>query len=222
MSTPEGEGDAPRPPAVRASDAERNRVVAALRDAAGEGRLTLEELAERLDAALGATTREELERLTADLPAATGAVQPAARAHEWVVGIMGGGNRKGRWHVARRTTVVNVMGGADLDLRDALVDGTEIEIVVFSLMGGSDIVVPEGVAVDLGGFAFMGGNDLRISGPRPRPGAPVVRVRAYSVMGGTDVKTKPARHPSSLEPPRPPGPAQPPGPQPPQPPEPPG
>jgi hypothetical protein len=210
MSTPQGEGDAPRTPTVRASDAERDRVATALRDAAGDGRLTLEELAERLDAALGATTREELERLTADLPAATGAAQPATRASEWVIGIMGGGSRKGRWHVARRTTVVNIMGGADLDLRDALVEGTEIEIVVFSLMGGSDIVVPEGVAVDLGGFAFMGGNDLRVSGARPHPGAPVVRVRAYSVMGGTDVTTKPTEHASRGRPPQPPHPLGPP------------
>jgi hypothetical protein len=200
-TTPEGQGGGPGMPAVRASDAERDRAATALRDAAGEGRLTLEELAERLDAAIGATTREELESLTADLPVSTTAAAPAAaRAHEWVVGILGGGNRKGRWHVARRTTVVNVMGGADLDLRDALVDGAEIEIVVLSLMGGSDIVVPEGVAVDLGGFAVMGGNDLKATGPRPRRGAPVVRVRAYSVMGGTDVRTKPSEHPSGPRP----------------------
>jgi hypothetical protein len=77
-------------------------------------------------------------------------------------------------------------------------------------MGGSDIVVPEGVAVDLGGFAVMGGNDLRVSGPRPRPGAPVVRVRAYSVMGGTDVKTKPAERASRGRLPQPPPPPEPP------------
>jgi hypothetical protein len=60
-------------------------------------------------------------------------------------------------------------------------------------MGGSDIIVPEGVEVELEGFAVMGGNDLKVEGPPPRPGAPVVRVRAYSLMGGTDLKTKTAR-----------------------------
>lgn len=56
-------------------------------------------------------------------------------------------------------------------------------------MGGSDIFVPEGVHVELSGLAVMGGNDLRLEGrPPPAPGAPVARVRAYSVMGGTDVK----------------------------------
>lgn len=106
---------------------------------------------------------------------------------------MGGGDRKGRWRIAARSTVVNVMGGADLDLRDALIDSNETVITVISVMGGSDIIVPEGVDVQLGGFAVMGGNDFEIEGPRPGPGAPVVRVRAFSLMGGTDVKTKPRR-----------------------------
>jgi len=162
-----------------------------LRTAAGDGRLTLEELAERVEGALAAKTGEALERLTADLPA------PAPEGHRagkrWIVGIMGGGDHKGRWRIASRATVVNVMGGADLDLRDALIDSNETVITVVSVMGGSDIIVPEGVEVELEGFPIMGGNDLKLEGPRPRPGAPVVRVRAFSLMGGTDVKTKPAR-----------------------------
>jgi hypothetical protein len=60
-------------------------------------------------------------------------------------------------------------------------------------MGGSDIIVPEGVDVRMGGFALMGGNDLELDGPPPPPGAPIVRVRAFSLMGGTDVKTEPRR-----------------------------
>ncbi len=107
-----------------------------------------------------------------------------------MIGIMGGGTQRGRWRIARRSNVVNLMGGADLDLTEAVVDGTEIEIRVWSLMGGSDIVVPENVNVELTGFALMGGNDLKLEGPPAGPGAPLVRVRAYSVMGGTDVKRK--------------------------------
>jgi hypothetical protein len=103
---------------------------------------------------------------------------------------MGGGKHRGRWRIGSRCTVVNVMGGADLDLTEAIVEGAETEIRVFSLMGGSNIVVPDGVNVELGGFAFMGGNDLKTkAGARPQPGAPSVRVRAYSVMGGTDVRS---------------------------------
>jgi Domain of unknown function (DUF1707)/Cell wall-active antibiotics response 4TMS YvqF len=178
-------------PAIRASDAEREAAVTRLRTAAGEGRLALEELAERLERAFAAVTRDELEVLTRDLPEERPDELPVARSRRWVVGIMGGGTQKGRWRIASECTVVNVMGGADLDLTGAVVEGPETVIRVFSLMGGSDIVVPDGVHVELSGFAFMGGNDLRLENrPPPPPGAPVVRVRAWSIMGGTDVKRR--------------------------------
>jgi hypothetical protein len=180
---------------VRASDAEREHTVEALRTAAADGRLSLEELAERLEGALSARTREALEPLTADLPEPARETRPSRGASRWTLGIMGSGDRKGRWRIAARFTVVNVMGGADLDLREARLESSETVITVFSVMGGSNVVVPEGVEVDLGGFAVMGGNRLRLEGSRPRPGAPLIRVRAYSVMGGTDVKTKPSRRP---------------------------
>ncbi|MEA2228022.1 MAG: hypothetical protein QOF04_1652 [Solirubrobacteraceae bacterium] len=183
---------------MRASDAEREAVVDRLRAAAEEGRLTFEELAERIDAAYGATTLDDLEPLTADLPAAAAAPAgvpggrlPAPRTvSSLVLGILGGGDRRGRWRVPERMTVVNVMGGADLDLREAALSGPEVEITVWSLMGGSDVVVPEGVHVELGGFALLGANDLKLTGPEPAPGAPVIRVRAWSLMGATHVKTK--------------------------------
>jgi hypothetical protein len=202
---------------TRASDAEREAVVARLRDAAAEGRLTVEELAERIEAAYAARTRDELEALTADLPAPAPGASPAAAAPgmpvssagspgpSLVLGILGGGDRRGRWRVPERMTVVNVLGGADLDLRDATLAAPEVEITVFSILGGSDVIVPEGVHVELDGFALLGGNDLKLSGPEPPPGAPVVRVRAWSLLGGTDVKTKTSRRRHGLpEPPEPP------------------
>jgi hypothetical protein len=75
------------------------------------------------------------------------------------------------------------------------------------VLGGSDVIVPEGVHVELGGFAVLGGNDLKLTGPPPPPGAPVVRVRAWSLLGGTDVKTQTSRRrrhglPEPPEPPR--------------------
>jgi hypothetical protein len=162
-----------------------------LRAAAGDGRLTLEELAERIEGALVAKTREALDALTADLPTTAVSAEPGREGTRWTVSVMSGNDRKGRWRIAARSTVVNVMGGSDLDLRDALIDAPETVITVISVMGGSDIIVPEGVDVRMGGFAVMGGNDLEVDGPPPPPGAPIVHVRAFSLMGGTDVKVKP-------------------------------
>ncbi len=195
-------------PAIRASDEEREAVVTRLRTAAGEGRLALDELAQRLDRALTAVMRAELEPLTTDLPEQSAPAPSTAKARSWIVGIMGGGDHRGRWRIASRCTVVNLMGGANLDLTDAIVQGSETEIRVFSLMGGSNIIVPGGVHVALTGFALMGGNDLRLQDTPPPPsGAPVVHVRAYSIMGGTDVKlsttvrARPPRLPGASPPP---------------------
>jgi Domain of unknown function (DUF1707) len=76
-------GDDAPVPAVRASDAEREAAIGRLRDAAAEGRLTFEELAERVELAASAVTRSDLEALTDDLPAEPPA-HTRARAHPGV------------------------------------------------------------------------------------------------------------------------------------------
>ncbi len=105
-----------------------------LRRAVSDGQLTVEELEERAPSAYAARTRRELERLTADLsvepphdaaPAPTEAARDGVGASEgqggtrWVVSIMGGHDKRGRWRLAPRCTVLNIMGGSDIDLNDA-------------------------------------------------------------------------------------------------------
>jgi hypothetical protein len=192
---------------TRASDSEREETVVRLREAAAEGRLTVEELGTRIDAAYAATTQAELEPLTEDLPALASssmAVEGGGGGTRFLLGVFGGGDRRGRWRVAERVTVVNVFGGADLDLREATLAAPEVRITVVSVFGGSDIVVPEGVHVELSSFALFGGDDLRLEGPEPPPGAPVVRVRTVSIFGGTDVKTRRGRRRGGLPFPPPP------------------
>jgi Domain of unknown function (DUF1707) len=188
----------PQPlPAQRASDADRERTATLLREAAGDGRLTVEELGERLDAAYAARTTTELEPLLADVrdPADAAAghaqplpVRPGPGATRWIVSLLGGNDRKGRWRIAPRCTVVNVMGGSDLDLHDAELAAQRVELRVFSFMGGSDIRVPEGLDVEVSKFALMGGNDVDLGPQRPRTGGPAVRIRLLSIMGGSNVK----------------------------------
>jgi hypothetical protein len=180
---------------TRASDAEREATVARLREAAAEGRLTVEELDERIDAAYAASTRAELEPLTADLPEGalpSGRVE-AGGGTSFLLGVLGAGDRRGRWRVAENVTVINVLGGADLDLREATLAAREVTIRVFSILGGSDIIVPDDVQVELSSFALLGGDELKLEGPEPPPGAPVVHVRTFSILGGTDVKTRRGR-----------------------------
>lgn len=199
MDEPAGD-PTPPPPELRAGDADRERAADLLRAAAGEGRLSVEELDERLAGAYASTTRRELEALVADVvpgPAGQALDAPASRrvavrrgegGSRWIVAVMGGNDRTGRWRLARRCTVLNVMGGSDLDLNDVELADDHVTLTVISIMGGSDIYVPPGLHVEVSRFALMGGNDVDLGDDRPDPSAPVLRVRALSIMGGTDVR----------------------------------
>jgi hypothetical protein len=178
-------------PALLASDAERDRTVELLRRETVDGRLTLEEFAQRMGSAYEARTREQLAELTRDLPAEPPTVPARRRASaKWIVAVMGGADRRGRFRLGARTNVVTVMGGANLDLRQAELEGPDVTITVLSVMGGANLTVPEGVDVDLTGFSIMGGRGYRRGRQPLPPGAPVVRVRAFSIMGGVSVVTK--------------------------------
>jgi len=181
-------------PALRASDADRERTAELLRRAAGEGRLTLEELDERLDTVYETRTQRELERLTADIvvqdaPSSRGMpVRQGEGGTNWLVSVMSGHDRKGRWRVGRHLKVINIMGGSSLDLNDAELTAEDTTITLFSLMGGGEIRVPDGLNVEVSDFAFMGGNDSKLGDDLPDPGGPILRIRMISIMGGSDVK----------------------------------
>ena len=175
---------------MRASDAERERTVTTLRDGAAHGRLTFDELAQRTEIAYEATTGAELERLVADLPQAAPDVFDAPRKRRrWNIAVLGGCDRKGRWRPAPDSVALAVLGGVDLDLRDATIEGDELVITAIAVLGGIEIVVPEGVEVDLGGFALLGGNDARAGhGARAarhadRPRARVLAARRHRGEG---------------------------------------
>lgn len=80
------------------------------------------------------------------------------------------------------------MGGSDIDLTQAEFAAPVTTITVFSLMGGSDIRVPDGVDVQVTKFALMGSHDVKLSDQVPPPGAPVIRLRMPSIMGGSEVR----------------------------------
>jgi hypothetical protein len=116
---------------VLASDAERERVALVLRDAAAEGRLTLEELSDRVAAAYSSRTSTDLDALTRDLPklAAVSTLPERRSRARWIVAVMSGAKRQGRWRPADHCTAVAVMGGC--------VPGTPvIRVRVLSVMGG--------------------------------------------------------------------------------------
>jgi len=190
---------------LRVSDADREQAAEVLRMAVGDGRLTLDELDERLAAAYAAKTYADLEAVTSDLPG-PGVSAPAVPVSggfpadriggtpgtTFAIAIMSGAQRTGRWVVPSRFTCFALMGGIELDLRYAQFSEREVTIQAFCLMGGVSIIAPDDIDVDVSGIGFMGGFDHRSSGPG-LPGAPRVRVIGFAMMGGVDVRRKPMK-----------------------------
>jgi hypothetical protein len=176
-----------RTPTVRASDAEREQTVELLRSHVVEGRLTLEEFAQRLDTVYAARTRPELERVTHDLPeSAPGTSRRRAKRFTGVA--FGSVERRGRWRVPRFAGLAVLFGDADIDLRTAEIHGETVTINALLLFGNADFYVPKSVDVDLGGFTVFGhrrehgGDDV---GQTPQ--TPLLRIRVYSLFGTSDV-----------------------------------
>jgi hypothetical protein len=197
---------------LRASDTDRDQVVDVLRDALMTGRLTQDEHSERLEQTLQARTLGELEPITQDLAVPGQPFQPVASApqpsnspvpieepanpadsFESLVGIFGGGERKGRWRVRRRTNAICVFGGYDLDMTDAVFEGREVTIWAFAMFGGIDITVPDSVEVRNEGVGIFGGFGAR-GGDSPDPNAPVVVVKGIALFGGVGGQSSSKRH----------------------------
>lgn len=183
---------------LRASDADRDRAAAVLNDALAEGRLTPQEHSERLDSTYAAKTHADLAPLLEDLPARPDSVAlvPASGEVEGtrpgrIVAVFGGASRKGAWRVPASSTVVTVFGGADIDLRDAILPGREITIRAVSVFGGMSITVPPEMRVIDSGVAVFGGRDVSgDTAESAKPDSPVLRLRGACVFGGVFVARK--------------------------------
>lgn len=147
------ESSGPGASQARAGDADRERVVDVLRAAAGDGRLTVAELDERLEAALSARTMAELARLTADLVDGSAAPGVATVRVEDVVRIdQRGGSvrRSGHWAVPRRLELRPSWCAVTLDFTDAVIAHDTLHIDL-NMRGGSLVLVGGPcIAVDTG------------------------------------------------------------------------
>jgi hypothetical protein len=186
-------------PPLRCSDADRERVAAALSAHCADGRLTLDELAERIERTLAATTHDELATITADLPSSDApAPTPVARAprrtKHVTVAVMSEAKKKGRWRAGEHLVAVAVMGSVVLDLRSAELAGPSVTIACLALMGSVKIMVPPGIDVDFGGIGLMGSAQSKVDEEAILPGSPLVRVNSLAVMGDVSVVSARPKH----------------------------
>jgi hypothetical protein len=151
--------DPPSSPALRASDADRDRVIELLRAAVADGRLAPAEFDERLDEALAARTIDALAALTADLVAAPGsdgaltlpvAGRPSESAAELVTisERHGSVRRDGRWTLPHRLALRTAWCDVMLDLTSAVRSGPELVIELRVRGGNVELVLAPGMVVD--------------------------------------------------------------------------
>lgn len=194
----------PESPNLRASDKDREHMAEVLREAAGEGRLSLEELDQRLDAVYAAKTYAELEPITRDLPAA-GTVQPQAPppgpaadprrfggqpGSTSGIAILSGFTRKGDWVVPKEFNAVAILGGGEIDMREARFAEPTVTIHAIAIMGGIEITVPEDATVHVNGVGILGGFDDATTGGG-QPGGPTIIVNGVAFLGGIEVSRRP-------------------------------
>jgi hypothetical protein len=136
-------------PDLRASHADRDRVVDVLRVAAGDGRLSAEELDTRLESALSARTLGELAELTADLP-----IAPAAKGKNVLVIEQHGGRyvREGRWPVPARIELRTQECRVTLDFTHAVITSDVLRIETDMVHGKLFIVSSPGIVIDTDGL----------------------------------------------------------------------
>lgn len=180
----------------------RERAIARLSDAFARDDLELDEFERRLGIAHRSDVVAELEQLTADLgeeapsqalvPAAPVALSPSrVREQQSLVAVMGGAVRKGHWTPPRRLRVVAVLGGAELDFREAALAPGVTEVYITAVMGGVNIIVPPQLAVEMEGVAVMGGFEHSERAPvTPDPERPVLHVRGFALWGGVQIETR--------------------------------
>jgi hypothetical protein len=182
-------------PELRASHADRDRAVEQLRIAAGDGRLTAEELDERLEAALTARTYSELAVLTVDLPAAGQDAAPAAAKPKEVMRFTHrGGNvrQEGRWVVPKRIEAQVVGGNVRLDFTEAVITQPTLQVDAHILGGRLLIITRPGVVVDANEVSMVGGHVAVRRPAKPEP-TPILLVEISGELRGGNIKVRPQR-----------------------------
>lgn len=186
----------------RASHEDRDRVVEVLRVAAGDGRLTAEELDQRLEAALTARTYGELAVLTSDLPAvalpamnllpAPAAPVPQPKDVVRIDCHSGNAKRDGRWVVPRRIEVKVTSGSVHLDFTEAVVVHQSVEIDADVRSGILVIVTKPGIVVDAGDVTVRSGN-VRVREPWGTDIPVSLRIALSGKLGSGGIVARPPR-----------------------------
>jgi hypothetical protein len=187
LSPTDGAVPVPAAPALRASDADRHRAAELLRDAAGDGRLGLDELDDRLERVYAAKTHAEIAPVVADL----GAVEPMREADTQPLVLdtrSGSVKQNGYWVVPKQITARCTSGNVTIDFTEADCPYADVAIDASATSGNVTVIVPRGWAVRIESAQVGMGNIKNKATDPPEPGRPLVRVRGTVRSGNIKVR----------------------------------
>jgi hypothetical protein len=201
-------GAGARPGSLRVSHEDRDQVAESLRVAAGDGRLTAEELDERLESALTARTYDDLAVLVADLPAAGTALAPLpgplaallpggtghAPAKELIKihTTSGHSERVGRWTVPARMDLKVTSGSIKVDFTEAIITQHVLHIDAEVRSGHLTLITKPGIAVELDVVSVRSGH-VKVRAPWNDDVPAVLRVTVAGTCGSGHIVARPRR-----------------------------
>ena len=154
------------------------------------GRLSLEELVGRTEAAYSATTRGELANVALDLPEQDSLPSTTQPVHsQRMVSVFADVSRRGWWRAEGTVSPTTVFGDVELDLREAAVPTGQVQMSAVAPFGDIEVIVPDGVIVELTGFSLFGRKKVDVRRSSSMRSAPVVRVQGFIVFGSVLVRS---------------------------------
>ena len=178
---------------LRASHDDRDRVVELLRVAAGDGRLTVEELDERLELAMTARTYGELARLVSDLPDSPDVAGAAAPRVKDVVRLncrSGQTLKDGRWVVPQRMELKVTSGHIKLDFTQAVITHPSLQIDADVRSGHVILITKPGIVVDTDDVAVRSGH-VKVRAPWGSDVPEVLRIDVAGTVGSGHLMARP-------------------------------
>jgi uncharacterized protein DUF1707 len=171
---------------LRVGDVERGQAITQVQQAGLEGRLTAEEVDERIALAQQAKTQGDLERLIVDLPVPRAVARPETEVE--LRSSVGSIKRRGVWTVPRRLKVTSGTGSVSLDFSAARIDFPEIDIEISVGTGSTTIVLPPGTSADINRLS-TGTGGIRSRVPdAPTGAAPHFRITGHTATGSIKVR----------------------------------
>lgn len=188
---------------LRVSHQDRDQIAEVLRDAAGDGRLTAEELDERLERALTARTYDDLAALVTDLPRAgktlspvenllAAASAPAAKDLIRIHVASGSGQRHGRWVVPARMSLKATTGSITLDFTQAVITSPTLHIDAEVRTGSITLITKPGIAVDMDDIEVRSGS-AKVKAPWGDDVPVLLRIDVAGKCGSGSITARPPR-----------------------------